>query len=174
MSRLSPICLAGFPATMAYGGTSAVTTEPRPRTAWSPICTPSTIPLPAPTHTSLPMRIPFDVHFCCRTGTSGAKPWLKANMWQPAAIRVPSPTAMPLVPQSRWQRGFSVTCAPNVTGPFTKHSAATAAPSPRVIYFPGGASSVALGARNAPSLNLTTPSTLASRCTDSCQGGAHG
>ena len=53
------ILRAGEPATMAYGGTSLVTTE-RPATiAPSPIVIPPNMKAPSPIHTSLPMDTGF-------------------------------------------------------------------------------------------------------------------
>lgn len=51
------IILAGTPATMAFAGTSSVTTAPAPTIAPSPIVTPGTTVTAAPSHTLFPVTI---------------------------------------------------------------------------------------------------------------------
>ncbi|CVI22750.1 exported hypothetical protein [Agrobacterium fabacearum CFBP 5771] len=60
-SNRNRMTFAGLPATIAYGGTSFVTTAPAPITAPWPIVRPFKTIAPAPNHTSLPIRILLDL-----------------------------------------------------------------------------------------------------------------
>lgn len=77
---------------MAQAGTSLVTTEPAPMTAWSPIVTPSSTTTFEPIHTSSPTRMPRLVTGWRKTGRSGSVEWLKPSRDVCAPIRTASPS----------------------------------------------------------------------------------
>ena len=89
--RRSRMRRAGLPATTAQAGTSLVTTEPAPITAWEPTVTPSTITTFEPIQTSSPMVMPRSVSGCRWTGRSGSIAWLKPRIEVCAPTRTPSP-----------------------------------------------------------------------------------